>query len=60
MQTSLIEVKPSGKNWGVYVDGHLIAESASDVDCDLFAERLARLAKNATVDHHPELRKPRR
>lgn len=53
----MIEVLPCGKLWGVYVDGALVAQSKSDVDCDFFANRLAKLAENAKVDHHPELRR---
>ena len=58
MQTSLIEVNRWVKN-GRYVDGHFIRNRLAMWTATFSPERLARLAKNATVDHHPELRKPR-
>lgn len=55
MSESIIEVKPApGLMWGVFVNDELIGHSKSSFDCDLFAEKLAKLCNNARVDHHPE------
>jgi hypothetical protein len=61
MSESVIEIKPRvignvvPTEWGVYVDGELIAYSRHHFNCDLFAERLKKVCDNVRVDHHPEL-----
>jgi hypothetical protein len=54
----VLEVKPTpGGKWGVYDGDTLVAESKYSFDCDLFAERLAKICEGVTVNHHPSERK---
>lgn len=53
MSKSVIEVKPAPDLvWGVYVNEELTAISKASYECDLFAERLAKMCDNVIVDHH--------
>lgn len=60
-EETLIEVKPRvmgnkvRTEWGVYVDGELLATSKHHFACDFFADKLAGMCENTQVDHHPEL-----
>ena len=42
--------------WGVYIgdSGEPIVTSKLHCDCDMFAEKLAKMCENVVVDHHPE------